>query len=372
MFPASRFVLTASAAILVTLTLLLAEPAGARELLVGVNVVTVERLSEAQQDELIGQLEQNGVKTVRTVLANEKSVRFMTRAFQHGISTVAILYPTQGMSGEAQLRPADPSVGLTWAVAGLSQVDPAVFRNWLAPQLAALEAAGVRLTAFELGNEINTARYDGDFLSHGSGRVLGATDLNNPRDPQAKALAAGYRNYLQVLAELKQMRDSAQVNRATPLISAGLTSLGVARGNSGQKQDAVSVAGIMEFLRQNGLDRLVEGYGIHAYTAPNPSRTVPALIDVLNKDAFSACSSAKPCWLTEWGFDNSDKSCPPDDRVRVQLVQTMRGALEQVAAQGRLEASIYYSWAGHPGEIGSTIFRCGSLTEAGKMALQPL
>ena len=44
---------------------------------------------------------------------------------------------------------------------------------WFSSRVAALEAGGVRLTAFEFGNEINTAGYDGDFPIPASGRGLG-------------------------------------------------------------------------------------------------------------------------------------------------------------------------------------------------------
>ena len=51
----------------------------------------------------------------------------------------------------------------------------------------------------------------------------------------------------------------------------------------------------------------------------------------------------------------------------------MRSALEHFVGQGRLAASIYYDWAEIPGKPDSwAIFRCGSLTDAGKLALSPL
>ena len=47
-----------------------------------------------------------------------------------------------------------------------------------------LEAAGVRLTAFELGNEINNSVFNGDLPAEGKGRELRLADLNNPNDSQ--------------------------------------------------------------------------------------------------------------------------------------------------------------------------------------------
>jgi hypothetical protein len=73
---------------------------------------------------------------------------------------------------------------------------------WFSSRVAAMEAGGVHLTAFEFGNEINTAGYDGDFPIRASGRVLGLSDLNNANDPEAAVVAAGYRAYLTALAEL--------------------------------------------------------------------------------------------------------------------------------------------------------------------------
>jgi len=39
------------------------------------------------------------------------------------------------------------------------------FRKWLAPELAKLDAAGVRIVAFEAGNEINASPFNADFAA---------------------------------------------------------------------------------------------------------------------------------------------------------------------------------------------------------------
>lgn len=351
-------------------SLLISRGALAANVVVGVNVVGVDQLSEAQQDALVEQLRRDGVTTVRTSFGPIFQ-HFIIHAYQNGIGTVAILYPMQGSTGP--LRPADPAIGLTWRQQALSDASPEDFRKWLVPQLAALEASGVRLTAFELGNEINSAHFNGDFLpAQTTGRLLGLSDLNNPNDPEGRAIAKGYLAYLRVMATLKDVRDHSPLNRNTPILSAGLASSGRPGKKPGWKIDGVSVADTLEFWRQNGMDNLVDGYAVHAYTAPDPHRTIPVLMDALNGDAFAMCTSRKPCWLTEWGFDNRSTSCPVDETTRMKLIETMRGALQQLSAQGRLAGSLYYSWAGHPGEVGSTVFRCGALTDAGQLALKPL
>jgi hypothetical protein len=55
-----------------------------------------------------------------------------------------------------------------------------------------------------------------------------------------------------------------------------------------------------------------------------------------------------------------------------QLVQAERVTPKHFIDQGRLAASLYYSWDGDfPGQTENmgVIFRCGSLTDAGKLAL---
>ena len=340
-------------------------------LVVGVNVPGVQHMSEAQQDALIGQLQQNGVKTVRTGIS-EEFTRFIIRAYEHGIGSIVIIYPTQA-STNGQMRPADKSVGLQWAERPITAADPVKFKAWLASRLESLEAAGVRLTAFELGNEINGPFFNGDFLpAQASGRVLGISDLNNPNDPEGCAIAASYLAYLQILAVLKEMRDHLKLNQTTPIISAGLADGGLPGKKPGQRLDGVSIPATLEFLRQNGLDELVDGYGVHIYPGGDPNKPVSQLIDQLNRDPFSVYTAGKPYWVTEWGFNNNDTTCPLDDGIRMKLVGTMRNALQHFADQRRLAASIYYSWGGHPGETGSTIFRCGALTDAGKLALKPM
>jgi hypothetical protein len=233
----------------------------------------------------------------------------------------------------------------------------------------------VRLSAFEFGNEINTAGYDGDFPARGSSRVLGIDDLNNPRDQEAAAITAGYRVYLKTLVELKKVRDGSKLNKATPIISAGLADPGDAGHRTGLKQPSVSIVATITFLRQNGIDNLVDGYGVHVYPLGDPKMRLSSRINNFDRDTFGACTAKKPCWLTEWGFSNNGQSCPVEDGTRVQLVHTLRDLFKHYAEQKRLAAVIYYSWTADPfaKELDPlSIYRCGGLTESGKLALSPM
>jgi hypothetical protein len=113
--------------------------------------------------------------------------------------------------------------------------------------------------------------------------------------------------------------------------------------------------------------------GVHFYPSnPDPNTPLAQRIDGLKERAFALCSSAKPCWLTEWGFANRDLRCPIHDETRVKLFQTEREAFKTFIREGRLAAIIYYNRTALHGYESQAIFRCGALTDAGKLALEPM
>ena len=139
---------------------------------------------------------------------------------------------------------------------------------------------------------------------------------------------------------------------------------------------AVRLADTIRFLRQSGLDKFVDGYAEHVYPGLDPSRSVATRVASLGQDIFSECRTDKPCWLTEWGIPNAAQHgqpdhCPIDETKRLKVIDELRGAFQYFASQGRLAGVIYYDWSDKPGKEAG-IFRCGGLTAAGKLVLQPL
>lgn len=343
------------------------------EVIVGVNVVGTQSMNEQQQNALLVQLQQAGVTTIRTGFG-EQFTQFIVRAHEHGIGSVVVVYPTH-LGTNAHVRLPDRSVGLNYNQEPMTDADPVRFEPWFAAQLAALDAQGVRLSAIEVGNEINGPYFNGDFLPlQASGRVLGIADLNNPNDPEGKAIAASYRAYLKIVAVVRKVRDQSKVNHTTPILSAGLADGGLPGKKPGQKLDGVAIPSTMLFLRQNGADNLVDGYAVHVYPGGSPATPLPARLTELSTDAFSLCTAYKPCWVTEWGFNTRDQTCPLNDDARKEEIQTERRAFEDFVRQKRLVALLFYSWSGSPGakeEVGA-IFRCGALTESGRLAIAPI
>jgi hypothetical protein len=353
-------------------------PALAQSAIVGVNVVGTDQASDQTRDALLEQLQRYHVKTIRTSLGGhgDRYTSFVITAFQHGIGSVVFVNPSAGGTNNTHALPADKSAGRPWPVPALSDADPEEFSKWFEAELAKLEAAGVRITAFELGNELNTPRFNADFGAEKSpGRTLRLSELENPHDPQATAVADGYRVYLKLLAAMKEVRDHSAANRNTPIISGMSAFMGAAR-------TSVTIPDSIEFLRKNGMDKLVDAYGVHNYPTGDTRVSGSARAAQLEQSGvLSECKQgAKPCWLTEWGLPNKDESCPLNDAARAKAAQAERAAFQQFMQQGRLAAILYYSWSGvlpfswqHDDTNAKndpyTIFRCGALSECGKVAL---
>ena len=354
--------------------------AQAQTAVVGVNVVGVDLASKQTKDDLLAQLQRYGVNTVRTSLGGhgEGYTDFIIEAHQRGIGAVIFIGPEAGSTNNAHALPPDKAAGRPWGIGALSDADPEGFKKWFSDELAKLEAAGVRATAFELGNELNTPRFNADFGPDKiPGRVLGLKDLDNLNDSEARAVANGYRQYVKIMAALKDVRDHSKLNRTTPILS-GMSAI-MAKG-----REVAPIPDSQQFLRQNGLDKLVDGYAVHVYPDGNPRLTVETRAQQLEQwGILSECrTDTKPCWLTEWGFPNGSTGCPLDDTGRAQDVQAEREAFKQYIAQGRLKAIVYYSWSGvvpfnwEPADKISNdpynIFRCGALSDSGRAALAPL
>jgi hypothetical protein len=86
-------------------------------------------------------------------------------------------------------------------------------------------------------------------------------------------------------------------------------------------------------------------------------------------------AGGKPCWITEWGVGGTNHTCPADDKDKVKLVREMRDYYAQLARQGRLRGLIFYVWHGDwhsDKENPASAFRCGALTESGRLAIAPM
>jgi hypothetical protein len=349
---------------------------------IGVNVVNPLRAKIADQDAVIAQLKAAGVRVIRCgVTPDDKGIDFAKRVYAAGIKIelqVGPQYPT-----DAPKRPYQPAeFPSMWSGSPLSYADPKLSSTYFQTLIDRLESNGIVLAAFELGNEINWAAFNPEFPLPGEGKVFDLNDLSH--DPEAKQVAKGFLQYLKILAVLKDVRDHSKLNRNTPILTAGLVDAadGDPAWNS-KKEDKVSLPATLSFMRANGLDSLVDAYAIHTY----PSSTQPGnpAADTKRTAKFNGVTMAecrpagsrdgKPCWITEWGFPNSDVSCPTNDASRTQLVRLMRADFAKAAAQGKLIGAMLFAWDSDPWSKtvdNDSVYRCGKLTESGREAIAPL
>jgi hypothetical protein len=354
----------------------------AQNVVVGVNVVNPMRASIADQNTLLGQLKAAHVHVIRCgISADDKGIDFARRAAAQGIKLQLILGPQY--QPNAPTRPYRPSeFPSMWSGHPLSSADPELSHLFFQKLLDALDANGIVLAGMELGNEINWAAFNPEFPLPGEGKILSLSDLSH--DPEGKRIADGFRQYVKVLAALKEVRDHSRLNRNTPLISAGL--VGAADGAklyNNKREDMVSLSATIAFLRANGLDSLVDAYGIHTYpSSGQPGNPVAAAnraarftsVDIAECRA-AGNSGGKPCWITEWGFPNAEFSCPTSDAARTLLVREMRGDFARAAAQGRLMGITYFAWNSDPWAKqpdADSVYRCSALTPSGRLAIAPL
>jgi hypothetical protein len=348
---------------------------------VGVNVVNPLRAKVEDQNAVIAQLKSAGVRVIRCgVTPDDKGIDFAKRVHAAGIKIELIVSPQYPSS--APSRPYRPDqFPSMWGGHPLSYADPGLSRTYFQTLIDRLEADGIVLAAFELGNEINWAAFNPEFPLPGEGKVFDLNDLSH--DPEAKQVAKGFLQYLKILAVLKDVRDHSKMNQHTPILTAGLvdTADGDPAWNN-KKEDKVSLPATLAFMRAHGLDSLVDAYAVHTY--PNSTQPGNPAADAKRTARFNSATIAecrpagskdgKPCWITEWGFPNKDVSCPTNDTSRTQLVRQMRAAFAKAAAQGRLAGAMLFTWDSDPWSKTvdeDSIYRCGKLSESGKLALQP-
>jgi hypothetical protein len=115
-------------------------------------------------------------------------------------------------------------------------------------------------------------------------------------------------------------------------------------------------------MRANGLDNLVHGYGIQVYPNSNPGTQAAKRRESIGQETFvEECRPAgsvtgKPCWITKWGIQNMDTSCPAHENGRELVVRQMHDIFQQYAKQGRIGGLIYFTWVPTPNSL--TLIAC--------------
>ena len=252
--------------------------------------------------------------------------------------------------------------GRVWDIYPLSMIDPKRVRRVVRRSLIRLDSLGVSLAAVEPGNEINWAGYNGDLhvrVTAGAPMSWVTGGLHS-----RTAFEAGLTNYVALVQMIKEELSAIRRFRRTKLVSAGLAHMPM-RFAARMGAEYVSPNETAALLRSRGIERFIDAYGTHFYAS---ARTEGRLARI--NDALRLCltpADGKPCWVTEWGIANPSKACPLDDRDRTQTMAEIRTLLERRMATRSISAAFYFDW--DKSETYS-VWRCGELSEAGKLAVK--
>jgi len=166
------------------------------------------------------------------------------------------------------------------------------------------------------------------------------------------------------------VRDHSKLNQHAPIISAGMAAVSGGPWQQKLGVDGVSIPATYAFLRAHGLDKLVDGYGVHDYppvVKPGDKAAAAQRIAKLDQSIFPP-GNAKPYYLTEWGFPSTAKSSA-EDQTRTRSVAEIRTYFLHLFRQGRLGGIFWYVWNEPDND---SIYRGGVLMDAGKQAIAPM
>ncbi|MFV0798690.1 glycoside hydrolase [Brucella sp. MAB-22] len=327
----------------------------------GVNRVNMAWLKLAERKQIFDQMVENGVVAVRLSLTRpvDQSIDAVRLAHEKGLAILleislnnADFYPegTKPRSGRGRI----------WDMYRLSDISPEHFQQAIGDALQKIDALGVPLVAVEPGNEINWGAYNGDLAILPKEKMKTARSLSEMEElPLIEKGAEKYVELLRIVrTELAKTRHSTKAK----VVSAGLSDIPFIDADR-RGIDTVDPAVFTDLLKKYGLNDAADGYGIHIYPGSSGTRAARAK-HISSALSFCGGADGKPCWITEWGFANTSKACPANDNNREQLVEKARDRFRQMMDSGQIAAAYYFDWDA------STygVWRCGSLTPAGKAA----
>jgi hypothetical protein len=156
----------------------------------------------------------------------------------------------------------------------LSALKPQEFIDGVKPILEKLAAADVNLTGIQLGNEINLWGFSGENLLHRAADTRWASVISTIRMTRRHARSRRLSQLSEDRVGAQVAGDLSEVNSHTPIVCAGTANWALQRAWG----LAVCLVDGIAFLRQNGLDKYVDGYGAHDYPGLDPSRSVATRI----------------------------------------------------------------------------------------------
>ncbi|MGE7415069.1 hypothetical protein [Methylobacterium tarhaniae] len=330
------------------------------KLILGFNQVNMAWRTPDEQSSIVRDLRSAGVTTVRMTLHQpfRSSLEAIKLASESGLKVILSisLNAASYYSPDVTLRPG----GRVESSYPLSSIDVLKFERHFLDVWRYITNNNVKIYAVEVGNEINWA-FNGDLAAdtHGGGRVYRSI-VDLPNDGK---FLRGLQRYIEIVKNVKKIRDSSGgLNATTPILTAGLARI-TPEFSAQVKADAVDPGLTYSLLADLGISQFADAPAMHLYPPSNVSPEVRSLsIDSTLRDC-ALSGILKPCWITEWGFSNTDRKCPLDDTARTKLVVEILDQFLHKTRQGMLSAAIYFDWSGSSSR---SVWRCGTITGSGQ------
>ncbi|QND54636.1 glycoside hydrolase (plasmid) [Phyllobacterium sp. 628] len=329
----------------------------------GVNRVNLAWLKPAEREKVLDLMAKNGIVAVRLSLTKplDQSIDAVRVAHAKGLAILLEISLNNPSFYPEGTKPRS-GLGRIWDMYRLSDIAPEQFRTVVSDALRKIDELKIPLVAVEAGNEINWGAYNGDLEVKSKAKTRTArslADLDNLPEVEK-----GAEKYVALTRIVREELAKSKFSAGAKVISAGLSDIPPADADR-RGIDSIDPTSFTNLLRKHGLDKAVDGYGIHIYPGSNGTPNARA---VHMSQALSICRTepdGKPCWITEWGFANTSTTCPANDGNRERLVQAARNRFEELMGTGRVAAAYYFDWDATT----YGVWRCGGLSPAGKAAV---
>lgn len=318
---------------------------------------------------IIDQITAHHVTSIRLTLNQpiERAADIVAYAQNHGLRVLVNVGLSVGDYYDPAALPR-PGRGIIRPVRRLSDLDIDRYRNVLRQFLAALDQRNAFLAALEVGNEINWADFNGDFPVGDEGKIFDeqSIDLTAEREH----ILEGFRKYRLSLETSRELLRASSAGKKALLVSAGLyaPSPWTLKSNG----SALTLPATKAIFERFGIMQAVDAMAVHVY----PPREVaagaifPKMLAAV-KSTTQICGvrgAGKPCFITEWGFQNLEATAERDDRARLALFQSFERVLSCLDRSQDIRGAYLFSWDESPRY---SVWRNGRLLDGGTIFSEP-
>ena len=299
----------------------------------GINDTKMAWRSPEARVEAVAALAKAGAKHVRLMVVRPlDAVAESAAALQGEGMGVLLMVPLGQSDFFAPSVAARTSDAVHYALRPTADMDLERFEAFLREALTALDAAGVRPVAVELGNEINIGPFEGTLPVVRGGLSVDAAGFR--QQPFAWRYEQALDRYVDALRTIRRLLK----NRTTPLLLASV----VRPEPAWATEHGVTVVApelVLRMLMDRGAGDLVDGFSVHLYPQVNarekdPETAVRTAVDTAFDPLVREVGPGRRWWITEWGFA---RSVGRDSGLELPRSRRMQAFVD--AVEGRPEAA---------------------------------